>query len=59
MLNIFTQPEIQDLTNTRKAETKIGETILLINSDEDFFEEIENTKASFVIIGVPEDIGVK
>lgn len=59
MLNIFAQKEIDDLLKKREGETKLGETILVINNDEDFFEEIENTKASFVIVGVPEDIGIK
>lgn len=59
MINIFTSYEILSFVNKRNGETKLGESILVINSDHDFFEEIENTKASFVVIGVPEDIGIK
>lgn len=59
MLNIFAQEEIENLVQKREKETKLGETILLIDHNKDFFEEVENSKASFVIIGVPEDIGAK
>lgn len=59
MLNIFTQHEINNFVNKREGEVKLGETIAVIDEDRDFFEEVENSTAKFVIIGVPEDIGVK
>lgn len=59
MINIFTSYEILSLVNKRDGEAKLGESVLVVNSENDFFEEIENTQASFVVIGVPEDIGIK
>lgn len=59
MLNIFSQNEINDLITHKEGEVKLGEQILVLNNNNDFFEEVENSRASYVIIGVPEDIGVK
>lgn len=59
MLNIFSQNEIDHFVKKRAGEIKLGERILVVNNNEDFFEEVENTTAKFVIIGIPEDIGVK
>lgn len=59
MLHIFAQEEINELINTREGETKLGEKIKTLNFDDDFFEAIKNSSAKYVIVGVPEDIGVK
>lgn len=59
MLHIFTQDEINEFTNSRNGETKLGETISVLNDFDDFFTQIENSSSKFVIVGVPEDIGVK
>ncbi|TYP99342.1 formiminoglutamase [Tenacibaculum adriaticum] len=59
MLHIFTQNDINDLVHTRDGETKLGETVTVLDDEKDFFEEVENNTSKFVLIGVPEDIGVK
>lgn len=59
MLHIFTQDEINEYVNLRDGETKLGQTVTFLNDEDDFFEQIENNSSKFVIIGVPEDIGVK
>lgn len=46
-------------TKTRKGETKLGEKIQAINNDKKWQEELKKSSSSFVIIGIPEDIGVK
>ncbi|MDB5226125.1 MAG: formimidoylglutamase [Bacteroidota bacterium] len=46
-------------TKTRKGETKAGEKIQAISSEKKWQEELKNSSARFVIIGIPEDIGVK
>ncbi|CAA0228859.1 formimidoylglutamase [Tenacibaculum maritimum] len=59
MLHIFTQDEIHQFINLREGEVKLGEVISTIHDPENFFKQVENSKSKFVIIGVPEDIGVK
>jgi formiminoglutamase len=59
MLHIFTQNDINDFVHTRDDETKLGETVTVLDDEKDFFEEVENNTSKFVLIGVPEDIGVK
>lgn len=59
MLHIFTQEEINEYVNTRAGETKLGETIKVLNDEDDFFSQVENNSSAFVIIGIPEDIGVQ
>lgn len=56
MLSLFNKEEILQLTKTVTNEKKIGETIYTVNEDNDFFEEVENCPATFVLIGIPEDI---
>lgn len=59
MLHIFTKNEISEFINTRNGETKLGETVTVLNDTDDFFKQIENNTSEFVIVGIPEDIGVK
>lgn len=59
MLHTFTREEINELINFRKGETKLGETITVLNKENNFQQEIKNSKATYVILGVPEDIGVR
>ena len=55
----FTLKELTAITNHRSGEVKIGEKINLIPDSEDIVEFIKNSKANFVLFGIPEDIGVK
>ena len=55
MLQLFTQKNINDFVNPREGETKLGQSVQLIST----LDNIKNATAKFVIIGVPEDIGVK
>ncbi|CAM1366849.1 formimidoylglutamase [Tenacibaculum xiamenense] len=59
MLTIFNQQNINDFTNPRKGEIKLGECVSVLNTRKSLEEGLENSDASFVIFGVPEDIGVK
>ena len=59
MLTIFNQNNIADLVNPREGETKIGEFTQTISQDKNLTDELQNSTAKFVILGVPEDIGVK
>lgn len=43
----------------REGEEKIGERIKIVQSATNWQKEIEQTSARFVILGIPEDIGVR
>ena len=59
MLTLFNQKHINDFTNTREGEIKLGECVTTINKSNSLNEELKNSKATFIIFGIPEDIGVK
>lgn len=59
MLTIFNEKDIQEFVTPREGETKLGECVAVINSKKELQEELKNSTASFVILGVPEDIGVR
>jgi formiminoglutamase len=54
-LKIYGQEEINAATNLRSGETKIGEKARFVST----LEEIAISTAQFVLIGIPEDIGVR
>ncbi|MDX2173489.1 MAG: formimidoylglutamase [Bacteroidota bacterium] len=56
-LKQYSKDNINSLIRKRQNETKIGETIHFCQSD--FKTELQNKKVRFVIIGIPEDIGVR
>lgn len=55
MLKIFSQSDINNFVNPRDGETKIGELVLTVSN----IEALKNSSTKYVILGVPEDIGVK
>ena len=55
MLKIFNQNDINSFVNPRKGETKLGELVQSISS----IDELKDSSSKFVILGIPEDIGVK
>lgn len=54
-LKIYNASDIAFITNRREGELKIGEKVQYTSS----LEEITQSNASFVLIGIPEDIGVR
>ncbi len=58
-LSIYNQNIINELTRKRANETKIGETVSVINNTDNWKEELKTASAKFVLIGIPEDIGVR
>ncbi len=52
---IYTQSDISALTNQREGEEKLGERVLVVSS----LDQIINSSAKFVLLGIPEDIGVR
>lgn len=58
-LKVYNKHDVLLLTRLRRFETKIGERISVLQNPENIEESLEKTTAKFVIIGIPEDIGVK
>lgn len=54
-LKIYDQEYINSLTRKRTGETKLGECVQVVNS----FVELISSSAKYVMIGLPEDIGVR
>ncbi len=55
----YTKEDILSVTRIRRFETKVGERILNIGSDVEWVEMMQHSRAKYVLIGIPEDIGVK
>ncbi len=58
-LKIYNKQDVLSLTKIRRFETKLGERIHVINDAKQLEESIAKTTAKYVVVGVPEDIGVK
>jgi len=56
---LLSQNELAKITNHRSGEIKFGEKIVTVPKDTDSIEFINSCEAQFVLIGIPEDIGVK
>lgn len=46
-------------TRTRSGETKLGEKIQAVSNEKKWQDELKKSSAKFVLIGIPEDIGVR
>lgn len=66
-LKIYSQSDIDNLIIYRDGETKLGERVEIYRHFEEDFsstavisvEELKKTKAKFVLLGIPEDIGIR
>jgi len=58
-LKIYNKHDVLSLTRLRRFETKIGERVQLAQDRLPMAEAIAKSSARFVIVGIPEDIGVK
>ena len=58
-LNVYRKSDILGLTRIRKFETKLGEQVLVAADPGDPAGSIGQTEAEYVLIGIPEDIGVR
>lgn len=47
------------MTHKRRFETKLGERVKVVSNSNDLEVSIKTSSARFVILGIPEDIGVK
>jgi formiminoglutamase len=54
----YTKQDILSVTRLRRFETKLGERVHVLNTDRPI-ESINELPAKYVVIGIPEDIGVQ
>lgn len=59
MLHVFSEENITEFISLRNGERKLGESVSVITNIETSSEILQNSNAKFVILGVPEDIGVQ
>ncbi len=58
-LKMYTKQDILNITKVRRFETKLGERLLTLTNLKDIEDSLQKTSARYVIVGVPEDIGVR
>ena len=55
----FTITDLSRITNHRSGEIKFGEKMIIIPKDVDSLDFIKSSLAKYVLLGIPEDIGVR
>lgn len=55
----YTKEDILSLTRVRRFETKMGERLQFLKPETEWPEVIQHSSAKFVLLGIPEDFGVK
>ncbi len=58
-IHFYSKEEIISRTKHRHGETKIGETVHTIQDTENWEQQLKYDQAKFVVLGIPEDIGVR
>ena len=56
---VYDKQDVLLLTRTRKFETKLGERIQCVPSKKSLENTLASTSCKYVLLGIPEDIGVK
>jgi formiminoglutamase len=55
----YDKQDILFLTRIRRFETKLGEQLQVIKDKTQLEQSLDQSTASYVLLGIPEDIGVK
>jgi formiminoglutamase len=55
----YNKQDVLAVTKLRRFETKLGERVQVVSNPENLEESLQASKAKFVILGIPEDMGVK
>ena len=55
----YSKEDILSLTKTRRFETRLGERIQYIKAETEWPQVLQESTAKYVLLGIPEDIGVK
>lgn len=59
VLELYSKKEIEQLTRKRTNEIKIGEDVCVLGFEKNWETELIKTPCKFVLLGIPEDIGVR
>ena len=57
--NVYNKQHVLSLTTLRRFETKLGERVQVINNAKNFEQSLSETNAKYVLLGIPEDIGIR
>ena len=57
--HFYSKEDILSLTRVRRFETKVGERIKYLRGDTGWPGVLEESSAKYVLVGIPEDLGVK
>ena len=57
-LVLFNNTKLKKLLNKRTGESKFGEHVAMLTSISNIYEQLENLDVTYVIIGLPEDVGI-
>ena len=55
----YSKKDILSITKIRRFETKLGECVKHLKEGEEWPQAVSNSAAKYMLIGIPEDIGVK
>ena len=58
-LELYSKKDIEHLTRKRTNEIKIGEDVTILKSENMWEDELINSSCKYVLLGIPEDVGVK
>lgn len=58
-MQFYTKEHINEITRKRDNEIKIGEEVTVILNIENWEDELKRSDCKFVLLGIPEDIGVR
>jgi len=59
LIQLYHKKEINSFTRTRNNELKIGEQVKTLSTEKKWNQELKETDCKFVLLGIPEDIGVR
>lgn len=59
LLQLFSRSDITKYTRFRQGEIKFGERIQILSNLEHCFTELKENDSKYVVLGIPEDIGVR
>jgi formiminoglutamase len=58
-LELYSKKDIEHLTRKRTNEIKIGEDVTVLKLESNWESELLQSNCKFVLLGIPEDVGVK
>lgn len=58
-IEFYSKKNIESITRRRDNEIKIGDEIVVISDINNWENELKSTNTKFVLIGIPEDIGIR